>query len=253
MPPVGILDIDRRCHQALAQQKLIFHLPGIGVIRVVEGQRPEVAGVFQRGLHKFAVQVGQQGVAQTDHITHSGQHLGEAVVFLHPGAHRGVVAHQRGEQTELKPAQGKIRRGIGGEAAEVGTAVQETAHLDTGHHLDVGQQLGPAGIVVAQPDAAVAVAANEAGTAVKQGALARTQVGKGFPCGAGHAAAIKVVDLIVAHFLAVHLVVETGVVCRAVHQAHGTAHHAQEKLLLLNVVLLPQGGHIVQKSAQPLR
>ena len=163
-----------------------------------------------------------------------------------------MVAHQRGEQTELKPAQGKIRRGIGGEAAEVGTAVQETAHLDTGHHLDVGQQLGPAGIVVAQPDAAVAVAANEAGAAVKQGALAWAQVGKGFASGAGHAAAVEVVDLIVAHLLAVHLVVEAGVVCRAVHQSHGTAHHAREKLLLLNVVLLPQGGHIVQKSAQPL-
>ena len=54
------------------------------------------------------------------------------------------------------------------------------------------------------------------------------------------------------HLLAVHLVVEAGVVCRAVHQSHGTAHHAREKLLLLNVVLLPQGGHIVQKSAQPL-
>ena len=252
MPPVGILDIDGSGHQALAQQKLIFHLPGIGVIRVIEGQRPEVAGVFQRSLHKFAVQVGQQGVAQTDHITHSGQHLGEAVVFLHPGAHRGVVAHQRGEQTELKPAQGKIRRGIAGEAAEVGTAVQETAHLDTGHHLDIGQQLGPAGIVVAQPDAAVAVAANEAGAAVKQGALARAQVGKGFASGAGHAAAVEVVDLIVAHLLAVHLVVEAGIVCRAVHQSHGTAYHAREELLLLNVVLLPQGGHVVQKSAQPL-
>ena len=96
------------------------------------------------------------------------------------------------------------------------------------------------------------MAANEAGAAVKQGALARAQVDKGFASGTGHAAAVEVVDLIVAHLLAVQLVVEAGVVCRAVHQSHGTAHHAREKLLLLNVVLLPQGGHIVQKSAQPL-
>ncbi len=57
----------------------------------------------------------------------------------------------------------------------------KAAHLHTGHHLNVGQQLFPAGMVVAQPDAAVPVAANDAGTAVQQGAPAGRRSAKASP------------------------------------------------------------------------
>ena len=108
-------------------------------------------------------------------------------------------------------------------------------------------------MVVTQPDAAVAVAADDAGTAVQQGALAGAQVGKGLPGGAGHAAAVQVVHPVVPHPLPGKVVVEVGVVGGAVHQAHGTAHHLAEELFLFDVVLPAQLSHTVQEFPQPVR
>ena len=108
-------------------------------------------------------------------------------------------------------------------------------------------------MVVAQPDAAVPVAANDAGTAVQQGAPAGAQVGKGLPGSAGHAAAVQIVHPVVPHLLPGQVVVEAGVVGRAVHQAHGTAHHLGKELFLFDVVLPAQLSHTVQEFPQPLR
>ena len=108
-------------------------------------------------------------------------------------------------------------------------------------------------MVVAQPDAAVPVAANDAGTAVQQGAPAGAQVGKGLPGSAGHAAAVQIVHPVVPHLLPGQVVVEAGVVGRAVHQAHGTAHYLAEELFLLQVVFFTQLCHAVQKCPEPLR
>ena len=190
-PADGVLGIDRGDHQPLAQKQLVFHLCGVGVGGEIEGQRAEVGAILQRGFHELAVQVGQERVAQLQHFAEGGHFCTELVVFLIPGAGAGMVAHQRGKEAEFQPAQSQIGRGVAVKAAEIrpgveetaGTdhsdhtlpkirpGVEETAHLDVGHHLDVGQKLRPRGVVVAQPDAAVPVGADEAGAAVQQGAL----------------------------------------------------------------------------------
>ena len=54
------------------------------------------------------------------------------------------------------------------------------------------------------------------------------------------------------HPLAVHLVVEAGVVLGGVHQPHGPAHDPGEKFLLHDVVLAAQLMHRVQESFQPV-
>ena len=149
-----------------------------------------------------------------------------------------MVAHQRRQEAEFQPAQG--RRGVRAEAAQVGTGIQKAAHLHTGHHLDVGQQLPPGGVVVAQPDAAVPVRTDHAGTAVQQHPLFRVLFCEGFARCAGHAAAVEVVHPVVTDLLAVHFVVEAGIVFGAVHQAHRAAHDLAEKFLLLDVVLFAQ-------------
>ena len=58
---MGVLGVDGGDHQALAQKQLVLHLPGVGVGRIVKGQRPEVGRILQHGLHEFTVEVGQKG------------------------------------------------------------------------------------------------------------------------------------------------------------------------------------------------
>ena len=97
------------------------------------------------------------------------------------------------------------------------------------------------------------MAADEAGTAVEQRAFAGPQAGKGFTCRAGHIAAVEVVYFIVPHPLAVHIVVEAGVVLGGVHQAQRTAHHLAKELVLHDVVLPAQLVHAGKESLEPLR
>ena len=163
-----------------------------------------------------------------------------------------MIAHQRSEQAELQPAQSQIRRSIVGKAAQIRTGIKEAAELYVGHHLDVGQKLCPCGSVVAQPDAAVAVAADEAGAAVEQRAFTGAQAGKGFACRAGHIAAVEVVHPVMAHPSAIHIVVEAGVVRRGVHQAQRTFHHLTKELVLHDVVFPAQFVHALKESLEPL-
>ena len=252
MASAGVLGVDRCYHHTLTQQQLVLHLAGVRVGGEVETQGPEVAGIFQCRLHEGTVKVGQQGIPQPEHLPQGRQHIGKAVVFLHSGAIGGVIAHQRGEQAELQPAQSQIGRSIVGKTAQVRAGIKEAAQLYIGHHLDIGQKLCPCGSIVAQPDAAVAVAADEAGTAVQQRASAGAQAGKGFACRAGHIAAVEVVHPVMAHPLAIHIVVEAGIVLRGVHQAQRTFHHLTKELVLHDVVLPAQFVHALKESLEPL-
>ena len=76
---------------------------------------------------------------------------------------------------------------------------------------------------------------------------------KASPGSAGHAAAVQIVHPVVPHLLPGQVVVEAGVVGRAVHQAHGTAHYLAEELFLFDVVLPAQLSHTVQEFPQPVR
>ena len=96
------------------------------------------------------------------------------------------------------------------------------------------------------------MAADEAGTAVEQRASAGPQAGKGFACRTGHIAAVEVVHPVMAHPLAVHIVVEAGVVLRGVHQAQRTAHHLAKEFILHDVVLPAQFVHALKESLEPL-
>ena len=198
-PAVGVLGVDGGNHQALAQKQLVLHLPGAGVGRIVKGQRPEVGRILQHGLHEFTVEVGQKGITQAQHIPDGRQKVGEAVELLLPARSVGVIAHEGRKEAEFQPAEGEVGGGVLAEAAEVGTAVEEAAHLDGGHHLDVGQQLAPRGVVVAQPDAAPPVRPDDAAAAVEQGALAGAERLERLTGGTGHGAAVEVVDAVVAH------------------------------------------------------
>ena len=96
------------------------------------------------------------------------------------------------------------------------------------------------------------MAADEAGTAVEQRAAAGPQAGKGFACRTGHIAAVEVVHPVMAHPLAVHIVVEAGVVRGGVHQAQRAAHHLAKELILHDVVLPAQFVHALKESFEPL-
>ena len=102
---MGVLGVDGCDHQALAKKQLVVHLPGVGVGRVVKSQRPEVRCVLKRGFHELTVEVGQEGVPQIQHIADGRQNVGKAVKFLLSALGVGVVAHERGEQSELEPTK----------------------------------------------------------------------------------------------------------------------------------------------------
>ena len=55
-----------------------------------------------------------------------------------------------------------------------------------------------------------------------------------------------------AHPLAVHIVVEAGVVRGGVHQAQRAAHHLAKELILHDVVLPAQFVHALKESLEPL-
>ena len=157
-PAMGVLGVDGCDHQALAKKQLVVHLPGVEVGRVVKSQRPEVRCVLKRSFHELTVEVGQEGIPQIQHIADGGQNIGKAVKFLLP-ALASAWLRMRGVNSP-NSSQRSARSGVGvlTETAQIGTAVEEAAHLDGRHHLDVGQQLAPRGVVVAQPDPAPTVA-----------------------------------------------------------------------------------------------
>ena len=55
-----------------------------------------------------------------------------------------------------------------------------------------------------------------------------------------------------AHPLAVHIVVEAGVVLGGVHQAQRAAHHLAKEFILHDVVLPAQFVHALKESLEPL-
>ena len=55
-----------------------------------------------------------------------------------------------------------------------------------------------------------------------------------------------------AHPLAVHIVVEAGVVLGGVHQAQRAAYHLAKEFILHDVVLPAQFVHALKESLEPL-
>ena len=107
-------------------------------------------------------------------------------------------------------------------------------------------------MVVAQPDPAPTVGADDAAAAVEQSALTGTQGLERLAGSPGHAAAVEVVDAVVAHPPGSGIVVETAVVLGGIHQAHHRAHQSEE-IVLVEVILPAQGGGILEEGFQPLR
>ena len=131
----------------------------------------------------------------------------------------GVVAHQGAEHAQLQPAEHQILGGVAAEAAQVGAAVEEAAHVQGRQHLQIQLDVAPPGGIVALPHAAIAVSAHKAGAAEQQEALAAVIPAEALGSGAGHVSAVEVVDLVVADGLAVHFVVEAAVVLHVVGRA----------------------------------
>ena len=227
------------------------YYPGAIMMDIKINFSPEVGRIFQRGFHEFTVEVGQKGITQAQHIPDGGQKVGEAVELLPPARSVGVIAHEGRKEAEFQPAEGEVRGGVLAEAAEVSAAVEEAAHLDGGHHLDIGQQLAPRGVVVAQPDAAPTVCPDDAAAAVEQGALAGAERLERLTGGTGHAAAVEVVDAVMAHPPGSGVVVEAAVILGGVHQTYDRAHQPEE-IVLVEVVLPAQGGSVVEEGFQPL-
>ena len=75
-----------------------------------------------------------------------------------------MIAHQRRKNAERQPAEQEFPCRIRAEAAQIRAGIQESAHIQRRHHTDIQQKVRPPGLVVARPDAAVAVHADIGGT-----------------------------------------------------------------------------------------
>ena len=100
----------------------------MGILGIVEAQGPEKHVPRKGRLDKFAVEIGQQAVTDTDDPGH-GLMFCEAVDLLETVAQGAVVAHQRREHPQLKPPQQEIFGGIAAEAAQIRPSEQEPAHI----------------------------------------------------------------------------------------------------------------------------
>ena len=63
------------------------------------------------------------------------------VRFLLACSECGMVSHQRSENTKCQPAEQQVSCGICTESAEVSSGIEETAHVEGRHHLQVQQDV----------------------------------------------------------------------------------------------------------------
>ena len=113
----------------------------------------------------------------------------------------------------------EVSAGVRAEACQIRSRVEEAAHAKGRHHFHVHEQMGPPGLVVAGPYAAVAVHANIGGTGEHQKASVRINSFKCLPCGPRHIKAEQIVYVIVADFLSVDVVIKSGVIFGTVCKA----------------------------------
>ena len=65
----------------------------------------------------------------------------KAVCFLYTGSHSGMVSHQWSEDSQFQPSQYQIFGGVSAKSAKVSSCIQETAHVQGWHHLQVQQDM----------------------------------------------------------------------------------------------------------------
>ena len=156
IPAAGVLLVNGGNQQAFTDHHFILHLAGEVIVRESKGQRHTVHTVAQGSFHVLAVNIGQQQVTQLQN-TGKGRLILKAVGLLFAGTGGGVVAQQGREDAHAVPAQHKVLGGVAAKAANVGAFVQETAHVQGGHHVQAEQNVAPPGLVIAGPDTAIPV------------------------------------------------------------------------------------------------
>ena len=156
IPAAGVLLVNGGNQQAFADHHFILHLAGEVIVRESKGQRHTVHTVAQGSFHVLTINVRQQQVAQLQN-TGKGRLILKAVGLLFAGTGGGVVAQQGREDAHAVPAQHKVLGGVAAKAANVGAFVQETAHIQGGHHVQAEQNVAPPGLVIAGPDTAIPV------------------------------------------------------------------------------------------------
>ena len=156
IPAAGVLLVNGGNQQAFADHYLVLYLACKGVIGESKGQRHAVHAIAQGSFHVLTINVRQQQVAQLQN-TGKGRLILKAVGLLFAGTGGGVVAQQGREDAHAVPAQHKVLGGVAAKAANVGAFVQETAHVQGGHHVQAEQNVAPPGLVIAGPDTAIPV------------------------------------------------------------------------------------------------
>ena len=159
IPAAGVLLVNGGNQQAFTDHHFILHLAGEVIVRESKGQRHAVHAIAQGSFHVLTINVRQQQVAQLQN-TGKGSLVLKAVRFLFAGTGGGVVAQQGREDAHAVPAQHKVLGGVAAKAANVGAFVQETAHVQGGHHVQAEQNMAPPGLVIAGPDTAIPVHTN---------------------------------------------------------------------------------------------
>ncbi len=217
MPPPGVLLVNRGNHAFAAQHHLILRSAGSIILWIVESQRPEEHFIIEGSLHKLAVQVGQQSIANRQHPAHV-IHPAEAVNFLIPGVLGRMVAHQGRKDPQLQPAEQQVFRGVLPKASQISTIEKEAAHVQGGQLLQVQQDVAPPGAIVSLPNAAVAVRSYVGGTAEQQIPLICLIGFKAFRRRSGHVVAVQIVHPVVADGLSVHHMIEPAVILHVVRR-----------------------------------
>lgn len=126
-------------------------------IQNLEGHRRSSLKLPAQPSYKLLHSVGQAvGAAQSDRYYYAQwQYPFGKRHISGPEIHCEVWYWAGVSRLNAKPAQGKIRRNAGEESSVAAgsqlPAVKPQYPGHTGHHLDIGQQLIPAGIAVAQP------------------------------------------------------------------------------------------------------
>ena len=156
IPAAGVLLVNGGNQQAFTDHHFILHLAGEVIVQESKGQRHAVHAIAQGSFHVLTINVRQQQVAQLQN-TGKGRLILKAVGLLFAGTGGGVVAQQGREDAHAVPAQHKVLGGVAAKAANVGAFVQETAHIQGGHHVQAEQNMAPPGLVIAGPDTAIPV------------------------------------------------------------------------------------------------
>ena len=143
-------------HNALSCNDLVLDFIGARIVRINKRKGTEVHPVRFGRFHEFTVDIGNQGVAKVKDSLEVFQ-LSDLVEFLQSRSRTAVIPVERCQDRKTQPSCHEVFRTVRAKSADVGTGIEESAHIQRGKLLQRQKKMSPPGLVVPGPHTSIAM------------------------------------------------------------------------------------------------